>query len=203
MRKLSLGRTPEVPSAKLGWILNALSEIERASHADPDFGRQLQAAQNETVAAKLIGTWRGLAASASQVSHTGDTDETTLATITIPAGVMGANGLLRVTTLWTTTNNANNKTQRIKLGSSEFLAYVATTEASHQHLTVIRNRGAQNSQVGAAKAAANAFDLSTSAVATASIDTSAQASLSITGQLANAADTITLESYLVEILYLK
>jgi hypothetical protein len=45
-----------------------------------------------------LGTWRVLAASAAPASHTGDTLETALATIPVPAGAMGPNGQLRVTT---------------------------------------------------------------------------------------------------------
>ena len=41
-----------------------------------------------------------LAQSAVAVSKTGDTNEATLASITIPAGAMGANGSLRLTTVW-------------------------------------------------------------------------------------------------------
>ena len=40
---------------------------------------------------------------------TGTVALTALVTIPVPAGVMGLNGVLRVTTTWTCTNNANAK----------------------------------------------------------------------------------------------
>jgi hypothetical protein len=56
-----------------------------------------------------------LGASAVAVSGAADTNENILATITIPAGAMGLNGILRVYADYTVTNNANAKTLRVRL----------------------------------------------------------------------------------------
>jgi hypothetical protein len=137
-----------------------------------------------------------LGQSAAAVPHTGDTNEATLASITIPAGTIGNNGQLTIETQWTWTNNANNKTPRVKLGGSTIygLAHTATAGLSTRHR--IANRNAANNQVSI-NAASDNFYGGSAAAATYSVDTSQDVTLTITGQCANAADTITLESYQV------
>ncbi len=130
------------------------------------------------------------------------TDETTLATITVPAGAMGPNGLLRVKTLWSFTNSANNKNLRWRLGGTAFLDATQTTNASYQDRREVHNRNSQSSQVGwAANATAGGGGASTLAVTTAAINTAADTTLLITGQKASAGETLTLEAYLVEVMY--
>ena len=166
-------------------------------------------------AANLLGSTKKLAlanvgfvvpdgwSSAVAVPLTGSTSETALATIAIPAGAMGANGILRITPLWSWTNNGNTKTLRIRLGGISgtiFYALATTTSASQRGQTQIANRGAQNSQISQPDTM-GAYGLSGTANKTGTIDTSAAQDLVITGQLGVGTDTITLESYLVEILY--
>lgn len=151
-----------------------------------------------------LGTWRVLAASAVAASNTGNTAETVLATVSIPAGALGPNGVLRVTSTWSHTNSANAKTPRIRLGGSSgtvICAPVLTTTGSLAIQRTVHNRNAQNSQVMMGAASSNTFATSTGAPLTASIDTSAAQDLVFTGQLANAGETITLEAYLVELLH--
>ena len=50
-----------------------------------------------------------LDASGAQASHTGNTTETTLATIAVPGGAMGANGAIRISTLWSFSGSAGAK----------------------------------------------------------------------------------------------
>lgn len=140
-----------------------------------------------------------LAQSAAPVSHTGDTAEATLASVTIPAGSIGANGQIEVITLWSTTNSANTKTLRVKLGATAFMAAAATTTLTEQTYTRIANRGAANSQVGYNSANISGFGSTTGAATTGAIDTTADVTLAITGQLALATETLTLESYIVKL----
>lgn len=147
-------------------------------------------------------TVRLLAASAVASSHTGDTNETALATITIPAGAMGLNGWLRVEATFSYTNSANAKTLRVRLGGISGTSHFArspTTTAGLRLLWVIANRGAANSQVGW-QSGSNSFDTTSGAITTSAIDTSAATTLVITGLLANSGETIRLESYAVELL---
>lgn len=148
--------------------------------------------------------WRVLAASAVAVTHTGNTSETALATITIPAGAMGPNGVLRVTALTTNNNNANIKTTRFRwdtISGTDFLGYATTTNVTHQPQRTIWNRNSASSQISVPAGITNPFAAISIAPATAAINTAVATTFVITGQLANAADTVTLESYLVEIFY--
>ena len=149
-----------------------------------------------------------LAASSVAVNLTGSASETVMATISIPGGVIGPNGQLRIRTIWTATNNANNKTRRVRFGAAAagtggtlMMGIASASVVSMQHLTQFGNRGVANSQVGAATGAGTGgFTESTSACATASIDTGSACEIAITGQLASAGDTLTLESYSVELI---
>lgn len=135
-----------------------------------------------------------LQASAVAVPLTGGTVETVLATIPIPSGAMGLNGSLRVTLLSTATNNANNKTLRVRLGGlagTVFFTNILTVAISARSILGIYNRNSAASQVSDSAGAAGALP-------TGVINTAVAQDLVITGQLANGADTTTLEAYIVE-----
>lgn len=143
------------------------------------------------------------ASAATGMSVTGTSSETALATITVPAGSMGLNGIIRVTPLFSYTNSANNKTLRVRLGGISgpaFLANTATTSLLAQPIVMIRNRGVANSQVGFTAATFSSIATTTGSLATGSVDTSAATTLVISGELANTGETITLESYIVELI---
>jgi hypothetical protein len=143
-----------------------------------------------------------LAASAVAASAGAVTTEETLATITVPANAMGLHGTLRVTTVWTHTNGANNKTLRVRFSGAAGTQYcnvVATTTATTVHQATISNRGAANSQVGG-HTGVSAFSGSSGAVTTSAVDTTADTTIVISGQKASSGDTLTLERYMVELL---
>lgn len=139
-----------------------------------------------------------LAQSAVAVPLTGTLTETTLATITIPANTLGANGQLELEALFSYTNSANSKTLRAKFGGTQYLNLTLTTTAASQSLVRIANRNAANSQVGNI-VGSNGFGNSSGTLVTSAIDTAADVNLTITGQLANTGETITLESYIVRV----
>ncbi len=145
--------------------------------------------------------WRVLAASGAAVSHTGDTAETTLATAPIPAGAMGANGALRITALWSWTNSANNKRPRCYLGGSVVFALVVSTSAALALQRLVQNRNSQVSQVTFQSGVTSSFATG-SQVTTLSVDTAAAQDLTFTARLDDAGETMTLESYLVEVLFM-
>lgn len=140
-----------------------------------------------------------LAQSAVAVPHTGTTNETALATIAIPAGAMGANGSLRITSLWSYTNSANNKTIQVKLGGTAFFTAINTTTASYNDQTIIRNRTIAT-QVSHLANAGSRIGTSGSAPTTGAINMAVAQNLTLTATLANTGETITLEGYTVEIL---
>lgn len=138
------------------------------------------------------------------VSHTGDTNEFEFFSVVIPGNTLGANGVLRVTELWSWTASTNSKTRRVKLGGVDFLvrSYAGGAPGiGEQQCTIIRNRNAQNSQV-AYGYNTNSFNILTSGTTpkTTAVDTADDKALSITGQLGSAGETLTLESVFVEVL---
>jgi hypothetical protein len=162
--------------------------------------RQSNGAGNAPV---YVKNFRVLANSYAAVSHTGDTNETTLATVSIPAGAMGANGVLRITAFYSVTNNANNKTPIVKFGGTGGTAYFSRIEASIAAIrftTYIGNRNSASSQVGGVAPTGGGDSTTTSALTTSAVNTANAVDLLFRGTLANSADTITLEGYTVEIL---
>jgi hypothetical protein len=145
-----------------------------------------------------------LAASAVAVPLTGTTNETALATVSIPAGSMGLNGAVQVSTAWSITSSANNKTMRVRFGGvsgTQYLASALTTNTTLGDIRTIRNRGAANSQVGMLSATnPGGYGNTSNAITTGAIDTAAAVDVVISGQLASAAETITLEAYEVWLL---
>lgn len=143
-----------------------------------------------------------LAQSATPVAVPANTDEATLATISIKGGMMGISGALRVLALFSETASANAKTHRVKLGATTFASLVVTagTVVTAGLWPCIYNRQAANSQVCHPSGAV--VGTSAAAVVTGTIDTSADADLTITGQKASGAETLSLQAYTVELLTL-
>lgn len=140
----------------------------------------------------------------NSVNAAGDTTETALTTVTVPANVMGANGVLRITSQWTITNSASSKVVRARfngLAGTPYTAFALTTVATAQYIALIRNRGVTNSQVGAAESGTGVGS-TTAAAVTSSIDTTAAVDIAFTAVWGGAAsgESIKLESYLVELL---
>jgi len=137
---------------------------------------------------------------AAAVVLTGTTTETTLATLTVKGGLMGAKGKLKVYPLFGCTNNANNKMFYIKAGGVSFSAILSTTNsASVQYACIIRNTNSESSQVSFASGNQYSVGNSSGAITTASVNTAADFTLAVSAQLANAGDTFTLHGLFVEI----
>lgn len=141
-----------------------------------------------------------LAQSAVPASVTGTSTPTTLASITVPAGALGPNGCLRITTQWSYTNNANAKSCGITFGGVSFMSSGTASTAGLQYQTNIRNRGASNSQVGYGAGAGAAFTATGVVPVTSAIDTTQAQVLNLLGTLGTSTDTLTLEGCTVEIL---
>lgn len=148
-----------------------------------------------------------LAKSGAAVSHTGNTNETVLATISIPANSMGLNGALRIKTYWTITANTNTKTARLRLGGiggtvvGPGNAWNAAAVTVPHSETLVQNRNSASSQI-CRNITNRSSDLlmQLQANIAAAVDTTVAQDLVITGQLGVGTDTITLESYIVELL---
>jgi hypothetical protein len=185
------------------------------STASPQFaGINLGHATDTTLTRSAAGVpsvegrvlWQLVAAYGAASSHTGDTNETVLATISLPGGLMGPNGVVRVTSLWSYTNSGNNKTMRTRLGGiagTSHATTVTTATASARVQCQINNRNSQSSQVSAPAGFGSGvmFGVSGGALTTGTIDTSTSQDIVLTAALANSGETITLESYIVEVAY--
>jgi hypothetical protein len=144
---------------------------------------------------------RILGASGTAVSGAADTNENTLATITIPAGAMGTNGILRITSNWVVTSSANNKTLRVRFSGAAGTvlgSFVATTQPRLKNDALIINTAAATQATSSTwwASAGNAVDVATAPT----VDTSAATTIVITGQKATAGETLTLSNYLVELI---
>lgn len=147
-----------------------------------------------------------LATSSAQVVHTGNTIETILATIPIPAAAMGATGALKITILGSFGSpiNSNVKRFRVRFGSSgaglngtQLGTVNGASNLSMRGQIQIQNRSAK-SQISFP--VVSGFTVSTSAIDTAAINTRNASEIVITGTLADGTDTIRLEAYLVELI---
>ncbi len=143
--------------------------------------------------------------SAVPVSSTNDTNETAFATVSIAAGALGSNGALRVTTNWAATNNSNAKTVRVRYNTITGVAFLSANATSTAGCTAVTHIGQNNStfsQVGSSTAIFTSGEVKANTQgATAAADTSGATSLVISGQKDTGTDTLTLQSYIVELLY--
>lgn len=145
---------------------------------------------------------RPLAQSAVAASCPADTTEDVLATITVPANAMGPNGRLRITTIWSYTNSANTKTMKVRFGGTggtQYLSTGQTTTASMRHMVEIANRNSVSSQVGG-PSSSSSFATAGGNPVTSARDTTAAQDIVISGQKALSSETLTLESYLIELI---
>lgn len=149
-----------------------------------------------------VAAARLIAQSAVRTSTSG-TGEDVLATVTIPAGAMGANGRLIIYAVWTVTSSGNNKVTRIRFGGGSGTIYGTsgnlTTQVTFVDYRTIANRNATNSQIGGGST--TPIGGTSAAVVTSAVDTTAAVDLVFSGECADGGDTTHLESYEVWVAY--
>lgn len=133
------------------------------------------------------------------VSLTGTTAETTMLTIPVKGGLIGANGVLAIQPLWNATNNANSKTLRIKLGATTCYSYGTVNLLSQDAYINVRNISSESSQKTASGMAGGTGGTVNNYNST-STDTSVDFNIVVTGQLANSADTMAIQAFLIMVL---
>lgn len=148
-----------------------------------------------------------IAMSAVAVSRTGATGNAVMVTVPIPASTASLNDRLRITSLWTTTNSANNKTVAVYFGATgagltgtQYYGQTVTTSASIKDQRDIFVRGTLSTQVGFSTTGTGGWGNSTNAVVTSSINMANASEIVFAGNLANAGETITLEAYCIELI---
>lgn len=139
---------------------------------------------------------RSLFQSAVAYSHTGSTVETTVHSVTVPGGVMGANGQLLIDIIMSATANANSKIMRLKANGALFGVITINADSSSQGIIRLANRNSTNTQ--ASMVVGTGFT-SGSGVFNPAVDTSVDWTLSFMLENAVATDVSALESYLIQV----
>lgn len=143
-----------------------------------------------------------LAKSGAAATVSATASEEALATVSIPAGAMAANGMLRVTTLWSCTNSANNKTPRVRLGGlsgTDYANLSFNSMTGFRIVTEIINANSAGGQIGHSNIRSDGGESQQLGLSSA-VDTTAAVDLVISGQKASAGETLALTSYLVELI---
>ena len=152
-----------------------------------------------------------LVADGANAASPADTLENTLKSVTVPGGAIGANGKLRLH-LWVLNAGTNgSKTLRVKLGGTTIYtqAFGATDTFVYELWIKLFNRNAQNSQYRVRELFGLVDESDTQSTDTGqpynsaalfTIDTSVDATLAVTIQLANSLDSLNLRGWFVEIL---
>ncbi|WIA57837.1 hypothetical protein N6H05_08585 [Sphingobium sp. WTD-1] len=136
---------------------------------------------------------------AASAALTGGTAALDFVTVTLPGGALGPNGSIEIETYWTCTENANTKTVSITLDGSVMQTFGLTTNGKAGALMRLANRNSASAQLISRNATTSPYGSSTVAHGTAAIDTSVDKVLTIRGQLANGADSLTLEGYIIKV----
>lgn len=142
-----------------------------------------------------------LAQSGAATSAGADTSEDTLATITVPAGILRLNGCLVVSTAWSFTGSTNSKTFRVRYSGASGTQYLnaSTTTAANVVFNPpdirICNTNSASAQTGINNSGTPG--LANAANTSSSVNTANVSSLVITGQKANSGETLTLLNYSV------
>jgi hypothetical protein len=148
-------------------------------------------------------------ATTGPVSVTGNTVETNLAALKIPAGSMGPNGMVKLECLWTYTNSANNKTMTVRLtsaagatsGGAVGSAFVATASLAAQTLIIIRNNNSASSQTLWTPQPTAPYASAGAGLGTIAANTAADTYLNINGTLALGTETITMQHCMAIVSY--
>lgn len=128
------------------------------------------------------------------------TNATGLSTIyqyTVPGNTLQANGRLRIKASFRVTSSNNNKNVQVRYGGIALTTDASNSTSDPTTFTVeveVANRNATNSQH-----ITNGYDSAGNPISTTAIDTTANKTVAFTCNNANAADTIYLDSYTIEL----
>jgi hypothetical protein len=132
---------------------------------------------------------------------TGTTLKTPMGQVGIPAGIMGPDGQLRVNVSYSHTASVNNKTLTAEIAGVPVFISVEQAGTPLMSATIrVRNRGSLKSQVINNVSEVTATTQPATGQSLANIDFSLDQQLIFYGQLSNAGDTLTLESFCCEYL---
>jgi len=135
---------------------------------------------------------RELTGSSTAAAVTGSTTATEAANTKVAPGVTGS---IRMTINTTTTNNANAKTIIVKAGGVVVQTATVSNSTDFQSISFMLSGRAANSQYCSVISAINC----TGTAGSVAVDMSGSVTISVELQLGNAADTITLQSYSIDL----
>lgn len=139
-----------------------------------------------------------LGKSSAAVTAPLDTNTNTLATITVPAAAMGANGLLRIKALFNAATATTNRTCTIQFGGTAMCTKILSNEVDMLLEVEISNANSVSAQYGIPTfTTINGIQLLTPT--TAAINTAAAADVTIKVTKATGADPLILKTYSVEL----
>lgn len=145
----------------------------------------------------FIGAFLVLASN-TQLNNTGNTNENTVFTGTIPANCIGPNGSFHITFLTTMTSSTNAKTFKVKFNGTTIATFsLSALGNTNTAYAIIRNRNSLSAQVSnnAASNASTSFNATTTAAPTTyAFDTSAAITVTFTIQLGLGTETASLEA---------
>lgn len=124
------------------------------------------------------------------------TTESTLLTLNIPAGALGANDGLLLDLIWSCTNTAAAKRIRSRFGGTVLFNLDLTTHLVFRQSIKLRNRNSQASQISQGNSVTNFGPIGSVAAQAFTVDFSVAQALTITGQFpvtGSSANTLTLE----------
>jgi len=128
------------------------------------------------------------------------TTETTLATFTLPGGTLGINSGVRINAILSMTSSADAKNIKVNFGSSTIINQTFTTNTGIRITHAISNAGTLTNQV----TFGNTLVFATTTIGTPVVriteNTNNDLIINITGEKANAGDTLALEQFFIEIL---
>ena len=145
--------------------------------------------------------------SGTVVTLTGSVSEASgsLAEVVIPAGMMGANDMLRITALFSHDGGTNSAQAIIRLGGAITTGTIilnntiAAANTAYDCQRLICNQNSQSSQIFISNQREETYDIeSTQSLGTGAVDMSAEQTLWING-VCGAGDTFSLEYYSIEI----
>jgi len=114
--------------------------------------------------------------------------------------VLGVNGKLRFYILGTVTNNANTKSFRLKHAATPLWQVAYTTAVGVTSQILFLNKNSESSQVTSLFNSSGLGGSTSTVVTPSAINTSADFSLTITGQLADSADSMSVTAIFAEIM---
>lgn len=141
--------------------------------------------------------WEVLDHDAGAWSHTGDTNQTTVKTVSIPGRMLGKKGRLLIRTVWSRTGDA---TVRIRYNGGLMMTVALTGSGIYRDEREIINVGATNVQKVAGGAMVGGWGTVSGSLTTGSADTTQTLDMDFQVVLVSGADSAQLESYIIEYL---